>query len=77
MSSKSYSILALQAINDANPFMVGVKLAKICVKLDIPIKDVAEYVGVKPQTIRNWFFGHHEVSARYADKVEELVKKLS
>ena len=77
MSSKSYSILMLQAINDANPFLIGVKLAKICVKLDIPVKDVAEYVGVSPQTIRNWFFGQTEVSARHADKIEALVKKLS
>jgi len=76
MPSKNYSILVVQAINDANPFLIGVKLGKICLRLDIPVKDVAEYLGVKPQTIRNWFFGQHDVSPRHWHKVEELVKKL-
>jgi len=49
MASRGYSTLMVQAIYDANPFFLGVKLAKIGVRLNIPVTDVAEYVnGSRP-----------------------------
>jgi predicted transcriptional regulator len=67
----------VQAINDANPFLTGVKLAKICVRLNIPVKDVAEYLKVSRPTVYSWFIGKHEVSPKYIEQVEKLIDKLA
>jgi plasmid maintenance system antidote protein VapI len=67
----------VQAIYDANPFFLGVKLAKICVGLNIPVTDVAEYLNVSRPTVYSWFIGKHDVSPKYADQVEKLIEKLA
>ena len=72
MAARGYSTLMVQAIYDANPFFLGVKLAKICVGLNIPVTDVAEYLNVS-----SWFIGKHDVSPKYADQVEKLIEKLA
>jgi DNA-binding transcriptional regulator YdaS (Cro superfamily) len=77
MPKKAYTILMEQAINDANPFLLGVKLAKICVKLDIPISDVAEYIGVSNSTVHGWFVGKRDVSPKHSETVQKLITKLS
>jgi len=77
MTSRGYSTLTVQAIYDANPFLLGVKLAKICVKLNIPAKDVADYLGVSRPTVYSWFIGKHEVSAKHVEQVQKLLDKLA
>jgi predicted transcriptional regulator len=72
-----YSVFTIRDINDANPRMLGVKLAKICVKRDIPVKDVAEYLGVSRVAVYAWFRGKVEVSDKHASKVHKLIEKLS
>jgi len=77
MAGHGYSTLMIQAINDANPFLDGVKLAKICVRLNIPVKDVAEYLDVSRPTVYGWFVGKKEVSEPYRERVEKLIEKLA
>lgn len=77
MATHGYSTLMLQAINDANPFLTGVKLAKICVRLNIPVKDVAEYLNVSRPTVYGWFVGKKEVSETHRERVEKLIEKLA
>lgn len=78
MSSKRrYSPFFVQDVNDANPFLPGVKLAKRCIALDIPLGDVAEYLKVSRPTVYAWALGKRDVSKRYIDKVEELIQKLA
>ena len=78
MSSKrGYSTFLVQDINDANPFLPGVQLAKRCIALNIPIKDVAEYLDVSRPTVYAWFVGEREVSKRYLEKVEGLIERLA
>lgn len=74
---KAYSPLNIQAIEDAPPFFIGVKLAKICVKLDIPVRDVAKYLGVSRQLVSSWFYGKQEVSPQYEEQIEKLIAKLT
>jgi transcriptional regulator with XRE-family HTH domain len=77
MATHGYSTLTLQAINDANPFLLGVKLAKICVRLNIPVKDVAEYLNVSRPTVYSWFIGKSEVSKKHQEQVQKLIEKLA
>ena len=77
MASRGYSTLMVQAIYDANPFFLGVKLAKICVRLNIPVTDVAEYLNVSRPTVYSWLNGKRDVSYKYATQVEKLIDKLA
>ncbi len=74
---KGYTTLFVQAVNDAPPFYLGVKLAKICIKLDIPVVDVAEYLGVSRPTVYSWFMGKRDVAPKYAEQVQKLINKLA
>lgn len=67
----------VKRVYDANPDMLGVKLGRICISLDIPIQDVAEFMHVSPATVQAWFFGTVGVSAAHAKQVEDVIKKLS
>jgi predicted transcriptional regulator len=72
-----YSVFTIREVNDANPRMLGVKLAKICIKKEIPVKDVAEFFKVSRVTVYSWFRGKVEVSEKHAAKVQQLIDKLS
>ena len=50
-TTKGYTTLTVQAVYDANPFYLGVQLAKICIRLNIPVADVAEYLDVSRPTV--------------------------
>jgi predicted transcriptional regulator len=75
--SKGYSSLTIQEIQQANPTLLGVKLAKICVDRNIPVSDVAEFFGVSRVTVYSWFRGKAVVSGKHADKMQKLIAKLA
>jgi hypothetical protein len=75
--AKGYSVLTIQEIKEANPNLLGVKLGKICVERDIPVKDVAEYFSVSRVTVYAWFRGKMVVSGKHVEKVLALITKLS
>lgn len=74
---RGYTKFTAQDINEANPMLLGVKLGRLCVAKDIPVADVAEYLGLSRTTIYKWFIGKQVVSHKYIDKVETLIIKLS
>lgn len=74
---RGHSTFFVQDVNDANPFLPGVKLAKRCIALNIPVSDVAAYLGVSRPTVYSWFVGKRDVSKRYLEKVEGLIEKLA
>jgi len=74
---KGYTTLMVQAVYEANAFYLGVQLAKICIRLNVPVVDVAEYLKVSRQTVYSWFMGKRDVSPKYAEQVQKLIDKLS
>lgn len=77
MATKGYTTLFVQAVEDANPFYLGVKLAKICIKLNVPVTDVAEYLDVSRPTVYSWFIGKRDVAPKYQEQVKKLIDKLA
>lgn len=75
--AKGYSVLTIQEIKEANPNLLGVKLGKICVERNIPVKDVAEYFSVSRVTVYAWFRGKMVVSGKHVEKLQTLLRKLS
>ena len=72
-----YSLLTVDAIQNADARLLGVQLGKICVKNDIPVTDVAEFFNVSRMTVYNWFKGKAVVSGEHADRMKKLIEKLS
>lgn len=54
---RSYSEAFMIELHQANPQLAGVKLAKACIKANIPAQYIAEKMGVSRMTIYNWFRG--------------------
>ena len=71
-----YSLITVNEIQNANPNLLGVKLGKVCLKNNIPVKDVAEFFGVTRMTVYNWFKGKVVVSGKHAERMLKLIYKL-
>ena len=61
----------------ANANKIGVKLGRLCIKLDIPVADVAAYCKVSRMTIYNWFKGSFDPSKDISAIVQKLTDKLA
>jgi len=72
-----YSLITIKTINEADQNLLGVRLAQLCVKLDIPVKDIAKYFSVSRVTVYKWFSGEAVVSGKHQDRMSELIKKLA
>jgi predicted transcriptional regulator len=72
-----YSLLTVDAIRNADQRLLGVQLAQICLKNDIPVTDVAEFFKVSRVTVYDWFKGKTVVSGKHADRMKKLIEKLA
>ena len=71
-----YSLITVNEIQNANANLLGVKLGKVCLKNNIPVKDVAEFFVVSRMTVYNWFKGKVVVSGKHAERMLKLIDKL-
>jgi predicted site-specific integrase-resolvase len=55
--------------------LIGVKLAKLCVKADVPPIEVAEKCNVSRLTVYTWFRGG-AIRNRNLEKIKILIKEL-
>ncbi len=55
--ARSYSQSFLETLNTMDPNNLGVQLAKLCVKANLPTLYVARKVGVSRFTVHSWFRG--------------------
>lgn len=55
--ARPYSKGYLIALTDLDSKRLGVRLAKLCVKANLPAQYVAEVFGVSRMTIHSWFRG--------------------
>lgn len=76
MAPRGYTEAFVDEVRAAAQDKVGVKLALICIERDIPVVDVAEFLGLTRTTIYSWFRGRTNVPTKHFDKVQELVDKL-
>ena len=65
-----------EEIKSADSSLLGVRLGRVCLNKDIPVKDVAEFFGVSRMTVYSWFRGKTLVSGKHSDKMKKLLEKL-
>lgn len=70
--SYGYSIRLVELNKEADRKLLGVRLGRQCIKIGVPVSEVASQLGVSRQTIYNWFVG---VTTPRATQVE-LIKNF-
>jgi len=73
---KKYSQSFLIELGKADNERLGIKLAKACVRADLPIIEVAKVFGVSRMTIHTWFRGG-AVRDKNATKITSFLKALN
>lgn len=71
-----YTLAQLEINKRADGRRLGVKLGRICIAKNIPVKEVAEYFSVSRLTVYKWFSGRSDPSASRRDAVEKLIARL-
>ena len=56
---RPYSDSFILGLEKADERILGVQLAKLCLKANLPIKYVAQGVGTSRQAVHAWFRGGH------------------
>jgi AcrR family transcriptional regulator len=71
-----YSRRIVAEVEQADVKKIGVRLALECLLRDIPVKAVAEYLGVSRVTVYTWFRGKTNVPERLRARVQELMGNI-
>jgi hypothetical protein len=71
--ARSYSQGFLENLNTLNPDNLGVQLAKLCVRANLPTLYIARKIGVSRFTIHSWFRGQY-IRKLNKVKVEAFMK---
>jgi hypothetical protein len=74
--ARSYSQSFLETLNTMDPNNLGVQLAKLCVKANLPTLYVARKIGVSRFTIHSWFRGQDIGRKVNASRVEDFIEQL-
>ena len=75
--SRGYTTKFIKAVNEADQTKLGVQLGQICIKNDIPVVDVAEFLKVTRMTVYHWFKGKTNVVNKHKEVVEKFLTKLN
>lgn len=74
--TKGYSSKFIETVNASDNAQLGIRLGQLCIKNDIPVRDVSELLKVSRVTVYNWFSGKTKVKGDFKDKVEKIIQKL-
>lgn len=72
-----YSRRLVDEVSQADSDKLGVCLALVCLDKDVPVKEIAEHLGVSRVTVYAWFRGKTNVPERFSAEVQTLINKLS
>lgn len=74
---RGYSTLFVQEVEAADQTLLGVQLARVCIRLQIPVREVADKFGVTRVTVYSWFRGKYALrNPEYAALARELLDTL-
>ena len=70
-----YSLSTVHKNKQADIKKTGVRIGRKCIKLGIPVSEVAKVAGVTTVAVYNWFAGDFNPKQKYADKVLAYLEK--
>lgn len=74
-NSRGYSLWMAQQVAEADPQLIGVQMAKVCIANNIPASKVAKDLGVSKQAVYAWFVGKFSPSALTLPKIHAWMKQ--
>ncbi len=74
--SYGYSFQLVEANKAADDESWGVLLGRTCIRLNIPVSEIAEKLDVSRATIYNWFWGTTNPSRAHCAHIERLLPRL-
>jgi DNA-binding transcriptional regulator YiaG len=74
--SRGYAYGMVKLIQAADQSLPAVKLGQLCVERDIPVRDVANALGVARMTVYHWFTGRFRPRQAYEQKIIKLLEDL-
>ena len=72
--SYGYSQSLVTTILNAETEHLGVTLGKHCVKLGIPVAEIANSLGVSRATVYNWFWGLNAPHAKHEKPIQDFIR---
>jgi len=72
---RPYSGQFLVELDRADPERIGVQLARICVRANLPATHVAKAFGVSRMSIHSWFRGKYVREKNYT-KIKNFIKTV-
>jgi predicted DNA-binding protein YlxM (UPF0122 family) len=72
-----YTVSIVEANKRADARLLGVKLGRLCIALDVPVQEVAEAFSVSRQTVYHWFRGLRQPRETVSAKIEAYIAKNS
>lgn len=76
MDDRGYSLRIVRANEQADPSNIGVLLGRLCIKKEIPVSQVAEFLNVSRMSVYNWFCGRGFPRKKMQLKIKEILEKL-
>jgi len=76
MNNRGYSRKFIEANRKADQSHLGVQLGRICITRDIPVQDVADFLGVSRQAVYLWFLGKSLPHPMMRETLQDVIKKL-
>jgi len=73
--ARPYSGQFLVELDRADPERIGVQLARVCVKANLPATHVAKAFGVSRMSIHGWFRGKYVREKNYT-KIKSFIKAI-
>lgn len=74
---RGYSQHVVAQIQSGDPNHPGVCLGRLCVRLDIPVRQVMHDLGVSKPTVYGWFTGEHYPTPHRVARIRELLLTYS
>lgn len=72
-----YSVSVLKRNTAADDTSIGVRLGRVCIGREIPVRNVAARLNVSTQTVYNWFVGAKAPQEKLVYLIEDYLRELS
>jgi hypothetical protein len=72
--NRGYSKKIISANTEASGKNIGVQLGRYCISRDIPVSEIANYLGVTRMSIYGWFDGTCIPLPKHEEKIAEILK---
>jgi DNA-binding phage protein len=72
---RGYSTVFVQAVQAADPQLLGVQLARLCIARNISAATVARDAGVSKPAVYAWFTGRSQPKAAQVERLLDLLRQ--